>query len=97
VLTHDAPIVWGKDQYNQSGVVPYVHPEGARIPSLRRLYKKHPYFTNGSAKDLPSVLDRARFGDGTFWHETPDGQSDAETTRLDAREQKALLAFLDLL
>jgi len=97
VLTHDAPIVWGKDEYNQSGVMPYVHPEGARIPSLRRLYKKHPYFTNGSAKDLPSVLDRARFGDGTFWHETPDGQLDAETTRLDAREKKALLAFLDLL
>jgi cytochrome c peroxidase len=89
--------VWGKDEYNQSGVMPYVHPEGARIPSLRRLYKKHPYFTNGSANDLASVLDRARFGDGTFWHETPDGQSDAETTRLDAREKKALLAFLDLL
>jgi hypothetical protein len=97
VLTHDAPIVWGKDEYSQSGVMPYVHPEGARIPSLRRLYKKHPYFTNGSAKDLASVLDRARFGDGTFWHETPDGQSDAETTRLDAREKEALLAFLDLL
>jgi len=97
VLAHDAPIVWGKDEYNQSGVVPYVHPEGARIPSLRRLYKKHPYFTNGAAKDLPSVLDRVRFGDGRFWHETPDGRSDAETTRLDAREKTALLAFLDLL
>jgi len=97
VMTHDGSIVWGKDEYSQSGVVPYVHPEGARIPSLRRLYKKHPYFTNGSAKDLSSVLDRARFGDGAFWHETPDGQSNAETTGLDAREKKALLAFLDVL
>jgi hypothetical protein len=97
VMTHDGPIVWGKDEYSRSGVVPYVHPEGARIPSLRRLYKKHPYFTNGSAKDLPSVLDRARFGDGAFWHEMLDGQSNAETTGLATGEKQALLAFLDLL
>jgi hypothetical protein len=64
---------------------------------LRRLYKKHPYFTNGSAKDLPSVLDRARFGDGAFWHEMLDGQSNAETTGLATGEKQALLAFLDLL
>ncbi len=100
VMTHDGPIVWGKAEYSKSGVEPYVHAEGARIPSLRRLYKKWPYFTNGTAKNLSSVLDRARFGDGAFWHELgkkPDGPTDAETTRLDAREKSVLLAFLDLL
>ncbi len=100
VMTNGGPIVWGKAEYSKSGVEPYVHAEGARIPSLRRLYKKWPYFTNGTAKNLSSVLDRARFGDGAFWHEMgkqPDGRSSAETTGLDAREKSALLAFLDLL
>jgi len=99
LFAHDGPIVWGKDEYSKSGVVPYVHPEGARIPSLRRLYKKRPYFTNGSAKDLSSVLDRARYGDGAFWHDTaktPEGTSD-ESAGLAPREKHALLAFLDLL
>ena len=100
VMTHDGPIVWGKAEYSKSGVEPYVHAEGARIPSLRRLYKKWPYFTNGTAKDLSSVLDWARFGDGAFWHEmgkNPGGPSDADTTGLDLREKSVLLAFLDLL
>lgn len=94
------PMVWGKDEYSKSGVVPYVHPEGARIPSLRRLYKKRPYFTNGSAKDLSSVLDRARYGQGEFWHDTAktaQGSSDAETTGIGPPAKQALLAFLDLL
>jgi hypothetical protein len=65
VMTPAAPIVWGKAEYKKTGVVPYVHENGARVPSLRRLYKKRPYFTNGSAKTLDEVLARARFsGDG---------------------------------
>ncbi len=95
-MTGDGPIVWGKAEYSKTGIVPYVHADGARIPSLRRLYKKRPYFTNGSAKDLSSVLDRARYGDGAFWHDagkTPD----AATAGLADREKHALLAFLDLL
>jgi hypothetical protein len=100
VMIHGGPIVWGKAEYNQSGVVPYVHPEGARIPSLRRLYKKHPYFTNGAAKDLSAVLERVRYGDGHFWHdsgETPQGQPGDDTSALDDREKRVLLSFLDLL
>lgn len=100
LMTHDGPIVWGKAEYSKTGVEPYVHAEGARIPSLRRLYKKWPYFTNGTAKDLSSVLDRARYGDGAFWHELAkksDGPPDAETTGLEAREKSALRAFLDVL
>jgi hypothetical protein len=71
---------------------------------LRRLYKKRPYFTNGSAKDLPSVLTRARFGTDQFWHDAesdapPDDDDDgsAARSRLDNRDSAALLTFLDLL
>ncbi|WP_437585716.1 hypothetical protein [Sorangium sp. So ce1000] len=68
VLAPEGAIVWGRAGYEKTGVVPYVHEDGARVPSLRRLYKKRPYFTNGSAKTLREVLERARFdatGDDT--------------------------------
>src|SRR6202042_1726645 len=52
VLSPAGPIVWATSDYAQTSVVPYVHPLGTRVPSLRRLYKKWPYFTNGSAKSL---------------------------------------------
>ena len=64
---------------------------GARVPSLRRLYKKRPYFTNGSAPDLDDVLRRARFSRGTFL------RYGAEDGALDDVSRHALLAFLDLL
>jgi hypothetical protein len=106
VMNHDGPIVWGEAAYQKTGVVPYVHAEGARVPSLRRLYKKHPYFTNGSAPDLNAVLTRARFakaGSG-FWHEqgdgdrdSPDGPGAGDVSALDQPDRRALLAFLDLL
>ncbi len=67
--------------------------KGARVVSLRRLYKKYPYFTNGSARDLASVLDRAGILGDRFFHEgAPVG-----ATRLRAEEKVALVAFLDLL
>src|SRR5262249_43562622 len=47
LLSREGPIVWGSDGYHKTGVEPYVHELGARTPSLRRLYKKRPYFTNG--------------------------------------------------
>ena len=98
LMSRDGPIVWGTDEYRKTGVVPYVHEQGARVPSLRRLYKKHPYFTNGSASDLAAVLDRARFTSAGFWHE--DGETlppAAELSSLDPREREALLAFLRIL
>jgi hypothetical protein len=49
-----------------------VHEKGARVPSLRRLYKKHPYFTNGSADTLDDVLERARFLPSGFQHDVPN-------------------------
>lgn len=97
-LSHDGPIVWGEDAYEKTGVIPYVHPEGARVPSLRRLYKKRPYFTNGTAPDLAAVLERVRYTSEAFWHEDGEGPPPAEArTALDARERQALLAFLRIL
>ena len=88
VLSPAGPIVWSDAAYAKTGVVPYVHDLGARVPPLRRLYKKWPYFTTGSARSLADVLDRF----------TDDGMHDGGTgAHLDATTWQALLAFLDLL
>jgi hypothetical protein len=93
VFDGEGAIVWARDGYEKTGVEPYVHPRGARTTSLRRLYKKHPYFTNGSANDLAQLLSLARFTDDAFFHENgPDGAKS-----LDDAERDALRAFLDLL
>ncbi len=93
VLSREGPIVWAASTYHRTGVEPYVHELGARVPSLRRLYKKRPYFTNGSARSVGDVLSRARFRGGDFWHD--HGPEDAEA--LAPGDREALLAFLDLL
>jgi hypothetical protein len=93
VLSEPAPIVWGSAGYRKTGVTPYVADEGARTPSLRRLYKKFPYFTNGSAKSLDDVLDGVRFqGDEMFHANAPEA-----STPLDDASKRALRAFLELL
>src|SRR6185436_795659 len=74
VLSPSGPIVWSNAAYAQTGVVPYVHQSGARVPALRRLYKKWPYFTNGSARSLAEVLDRfASSGDAGTHDAAPAG------------------------
>jgi hypothetical protein len=93
VMSSVGPLVWAHDDYEKTGVVPYVNEKGARVVSLRRLYKKYPYFTNGSAKSLASVLDRASFAGGVFFH---DG-APAGAIGLAGAEKTALAAFLDLL
>ncbi|MCG8423717.1 MAG: hypothetical protein MJE77_37945 [Proteobacteria bacterium] len=99
IFSAQGPIVWGRAEYRKTGVEPYVHDRGARVPSLRRLYKKRPYFTNGSAANLAAVLQSIRVGtdpnsgqpgflhagEGAGLHALSDG------------EQRALLAFLRLL
>ncbi len=92
-LASNAPLVWGLAEYRQTGVTPYVHPEGARIPSLRRLYKKRPYFTNGSAKSLMQVLSDARWSEQKFTH----AGSRQDAGQLSATQRRQLLAFLKLL
>jgi len=94
VMSREAPLVWAKAEYAKTGVVPYVSERGARIVSLRRLYKKRPYFTNGSAPEIAAVLERARFAaDGTFFH---DGAPE-DAAPLREVDQRELEAFLDLL
>ncbi len=95
VMSARGPIVWGSDGYQKTGVEPYVHPLGSRVPSLRRLYRKHPYFTNGSADSLEELLARVRVdpATGAFHHEG----ADADPPALTAGEQQALRAFLALL
>lgn len=91
VLSRQGPIVWARDGYEKTGIVPYVHTDGARPSSLRRLYKKRPYFTDGSAESLEAVVARARVEGEAFWHESEQGRP------LSADDQVALLAFLELL
>jgi cytochrome c peroxidase len=95
VLSPSGPIVWSNAAYQKTGVEPYVHAEGARVPTLRRLYKKWPYFTSGRARSLDDVLDRfASSGTVTYHDASP---ADAALTRLTADDKRALRAFLDLL
>ncbi len=93
ILSEAAPIVWGSAGYQKTGVLPYVHEDGARTPSLRRLYKKYPYLTNGSAHSLAQLLEGfASTPSATFHANAP---TDAE--RLDAASKHSLAAFLELL
>jgi hypothetical protein len=95
VLSPTGPIVWSNVAYAKTGVLPYVHASGARVPTLRRLYKKWPYFTNGSARSLAEVLDRFASTSSAAYHD--DAPTDAGLVRLTADEKSALRAFLDLL
>lgn len=85
-------IVWGRLGYEKTGITPYVHDRGARVPSLRRLHKKRPYFTNGSAADLDVVLERITTDDGELQHRP--GRAQAALSRPD---RDALRAFLEIL
>jgi cytochrome c peroxidase len=89
VFSLQQPLVWGSDGYQRTGVEPYVHEQGARTPSLRRSYLKRPYFTNGSAPDLSSVVEFIRLQ--PFSHQRGEGPT------LDAEQRAALVSFLRLL
>ena len=95
VMAREGPILWARAEYAKTGVQPYVSERGARIPSLRRLFKKVPYFTNGEAGSLRAVLDGVRYDDTTFFHE--DAPASGALRALTTREKDMLLGFLDLL
>lgn len=61
-------LIWGMDGLCSTGVEPYVSRAGARVPSLRRVAWKFPYFTNGSAESLAEVLRAFRYRGLEAWH-----------------------------
>lgn len=93
VLADNGPLVWSSAEHKKTGIEPYVHEDGARASSLRRVWLKSPLFTNGSARTLEDALDRARQDDTTFMH-----SSNRESARgLADEDKRALMAFLRLL
>ncbi|MBV1857890.1 MAG: hypothetical protein KUG77_05715, partial [Nannocystaceae bacterium] len=48
----EGAVLWASEDRYRTGVEPYVHEEGARVPSLRRLWVKRPYLTQGTASDV---------------------------------------------
>jgi hypothetical protein len=96
VLSRSGPIVWARGELAKTGVLPYVHERGTRIPSLRRLQLKPRYFTNGSAKDLAAVL--AAFRSSPEGAALPGSHaSSAPHSGLNEDTRLALAAFLTLL
>lgn len=93
IFEQGAPLVWASEPYREVGVEPYVHDEGARTPSLRRVEHKRPYFTNGSVRSLEALLEQVGWQGDRFFHAgAPEGAS-----RLRSEEREALLAWLRLL
>lgn len=90
ILHPSGGIVWGSEARHRTGVTPYVHAEGARVPSLRRLHVKRPLLTNGSAATPEAVLDAVRL-------DVPEVHGGGPGRPLDAAEKQALAAFLELL
>lgn len=90
VLHPSGGIVWGSEARARTGVEPYVHPEGPRAPSLRRLWVKRPLLTNGSADSVDAVLRDVRL-------QTAAVHGGEEGEPLAPEQQRALAAFLDLL
>ncbi len=95
IFSEEGALVWASAEYQKTGIEPYMHERGTRTPSLRRLYKKHPFFTNGSAKDPVEVISFAHEVDGVFYHSLARGG--IEPTWTTSGNSGALLAFLDLL
>lgn len=96
VFSEAGPIVWARDSYEKTGIEPLVHPRGARVPSLRRVYAKYPYFTNGSVRSLSELLGAARWNDERFYHRAPE-TAPSGLSAFSPAEQQALREFLLLL
>ncbi len=88
-------LVWGAPFYTKTGIEPYVHSAGARVPSLRRVYQKYPYFTNGSSRALRDLLSRLRYKGATVWHYYEASSAEAEGVKsLTAEEISGLEELL---
>ncbi|MCZ6917968.1 MAG: hypothetical protein O7I93_14425 [Gemmatimonadetes bacterium] len=87
-------LVWGAPFFTKTGIEPYVRPAGARVPSLRRVTEKYPYFTNGSASTLLHVLNRFRYRGLEAWHAHDVARGGADADSLSGTEIERLLAAL---
>ena len=89
ILSPQSAIVWGRGERYRTGIEPYVHADGARVPSLRRVFAKRPYFTNGSAPDLMSAARAFSVGVDQHIIDAPGGR------RVTEIERRALQRFLE--
>jgi hypothetical protein len=90
----DSDLVWGAPLFFKTGIEPYVAEKGARAPSLRRVSRKQPYFTNGSSPTLDDVLRRFRVTGPSGLHASADGEDETDSRSLSDSEIDALLALL---
>lgn len=98
IFTPEGAIVWASADYQKTGVTPYVHESGTRVPSLRRAAAKWPHFTNGSAQTLLDVARRARFDRTRFFHDgAPPGEALRSLDSFTPDQARELVAFLELL
>ncbi|MEN8143558.1 MAG: hypothetical protein ABFS14_01285 [Gemmatimonadota bacterium] len=95
-------LVWGAPLFAKTGVEPYVSPSGARIPSLRRVWRKQPYFTDGSSATTEDLLRRFKYSGPQSWHhrvaasDSTAADDPVQLTSLSEREIQALDALLRL-
>ena len=80
--SNDRDLVWGAPFFSKTGIEPYVRPGGARVPSLRRVAEKYPYFTNGSAATLRDVLTSFRYRGVQAWHAHDPARHDSAADSL---------------
>ncbi len=90
----ESDLIWGAPLFFKTGIEPYVAEKGARAPSLRRVSRKQPYFTNGSSPTLDDVLHRFRVTGPSGLHEVSGGEDVMESRALSDSEIDALLALL---
>ncbi|MEE8585513.1 MAG: hypothetical protein V3T83_11745 [Acidobacteriota bacterium] len=91
--SQERDLIWGAPFYSKTGIRPYVDPAGARVPSLRRVWLKYPYFTNGSSKTIREVLERFRYQGSSVWHHH-EPSTDPPAKALTEDEIDALQALL---
>ena len=97
IFSPEGAIVWASAEYQKTGVTPYVHESGTRVPSLRRAAAKWPHFTNGSADTLLEVVRRARFDRTRFFHDGAPPAALPTLTAFTPEQARDLTAFLELL
>ena len=89
-------LVWGAPFFSKTGIEPYVDQSGTRVPSLRRVQMKYPYFTNGSSRDLQHLLGRFRYQGTQAWHHF-DPKEDVDVGEVRALTPMEISDLLQLL